>query len=105
MEGATLLPFSIVAGGPVYRFGRLFALARGPQRLFVLGAFFALVTWAPLFVLSTAEDHLLRNVTIPFLADVSSHARFLVALPLLFAAEGWIDPRLAIFVRQVIDTR
>jgi hypothetical protein len=47
----------------------------------------------------------MRNVTIPFLADVSSHARFLVALPLLFAAEGWIDSRLAAFVRQILDSR
>ena len=105
MEGATLLPFSIVAGGPVYRFARLFASARHPQGWLVLGAFFALVTWGPLFVLSAVQGHLMRNVTIPFLADVSSHARFLVALPLLFAAEGWIDPRLAGFVRQILDSR
>jgi hypothetical protein len=71
----------------------------------VLGTFFALVTWGPLLVLSAAEGHLTRNVTIPFLADVSSHARFLVALPLLFAAEAWIDPRLAAFVRQILDSR
>ena len=105
MEAATPLPFSIVAGGPIYRFARLFALARGPHRLLMLGTFFALVTWGPLFVLSAVENHLLRNAAIPFLADISSQARFLVALPLLFAAEGWIDPRLAVFVRQVIDTR
>jgi hypothetical protein len=103
MEGATVLPFSIAAGGPVYRFGRSFALARGPHRLLVLGAFFALVTWGTLFVLAAARDQLLRNATIPFLADISSHARFLVALPLLFAAEGWIDPRLAVFVRQIMN--
>jgi hypothetical protein len=69
----------------------------------MLGGFFALVTWGPLFVLAAAQDHLFRNVTIPFLADISSHARFLVALPLLFVAEGWIDPRLAVFVRQVTN--
>lgn len=105
MEAATPLPFSIVAGGPIYRFARLFALARGPHRLLMLGTFFALVTWGPLFVLSAVQGHLMGNVTIPFLADVSSHARFLVALPLLFAAEGWIDPRLAGFVRQILDSR
>jgi hypothetical protein len=105
MEGATVLPFSLVAGGPVHRLARLFPSARRPQGWLLLGAFFALVTWGPLFVLSAVQGHLMRNVTIPFLADVSSHARFLVALPLLFAAEGWIDPRLAAFVRQILDSR
>jgi hypothetical protein len=105
MEGSTHLGFSLVAGGPVYRLTRLFPWVRGPQGWLVLGAFLALVTWGPLLVLSAAQGHFLRNVTIPFLADLSAHARFLVALPLLFAAEVWIDPRLAAFVRQIIDSR
>lgn len=97
--------FSLVAGGPTYRLTHLLPWSRGQRGWLRLGASFALVTWGPLFVLSALQGRLLGNATIPFLADVSSHTRFLVALPLLFAAEVWIDPRLAVFVRQVIDTR
>jgi hypothetical protein len=45
------------------------------------------------------------GVTVSFLGSVSTHIRFLVTLPLVFATEAWIGPRLRHFVRDLVDTR
>ena len=39
-----------------------------------------------------------------FVDSVSSHARLLVAIPLFFAAETWIDPRVRHFVEHLVDS-
>jgi hypothetical protein len=44
-------------------------------------------------------------VAVSFLGSVSTHVRFLITLPLLFATEVWINPRLRHFVGDAIDTR
>ncbi len=54
------------------------------QRIIVI----TLVGWLPLLVLSAVEGQLLGGkATVPFLLDLEVHVRFLVALPLLIAAE------------------
>lgn len=60
------------------------------------------VAWAPLLLLSAAEGVALRpgRPRESFLLDVSAHARYLVALPLLLAAEPWCVPRLAAIARH-----
>lgn len=66
----------------------------------------ALLTWGPLLVLSAAEGLAAGGgVTVPFLASIGTHARFLVALPLFFVAEASVDPRLRHFVCQVVESR
>lgn len=57
------------------------------------------VTWLPLLVLSIASGTAWGSkVRIPLLYDFSIYGRFLVALPLLIAAEAFIDP----FIRRVV---
>src|SRR4051812_36428340 len=80
--------FSIVLGGPLYQLlrrahftGDALELAR--RR--VIG--FALVLWMPLAVLALAGRALGEVPAVPFLKDIEVHVRFLVAVPLLVAAE------------------
>jgi hypothetical protein len=66
----------------------------------------ALITWLPLLFLTASQalggdPRILRS----FIESVSVHARLLVAIPLFFAAEAWIDPRLRHFVQHLIDAR
>src|SRR5262245_26096531 len=45
------------------------------------------LTWLPLLLISLAEGNAYGpKVQLPFLLDVSTHARFLLAVPLLFLA-------------------
>lgn len=70
-----------------------------------LGVVLALVTWLPLVILAAIEGVLFEGaVKVSFVASLAAHVRFLVAIPLLFVAEAWIDPHLASFVAQSVDS-
>jgi len=57
--------------------------------------------WLPLFLLSWMNGTAWGNrVRIPFIHDYSVYCRFLIALPLLIAAEAVIDP----FIRRAVST-
>jgi hypothetical protein len=72
------------------------------RRIIVLSA----VAWIPLLLLSLAEGRAFAgSVAIPFLGDVEAHVRFLVALPLLMAAELVVHPRLLPLVQQFLRRR
>mgnify|MGYP003337079173 CR=1 FL=1 len=43
--------------------------------------------WLPLLVMTAISGTLLRGVEIPFLFDIETHARFLIAVPLMIVAE------------------
>jgi hypothetical protein len=88
--------FSIVLGGPLYQVlrrahmsGDALELAR--RRILAIAA----VSWLPLLLLSiaagTAWD---GGVAVPFIMDAQAHTRFLVAVPLLVAAELLVHMRL-----------
>jgi hypothetical protein len=97
--------FSLVEGGPFYRAAVALGLVRTALGLLGPGAVLAVVTWVPLLVLSAIEGVAADgNVTVPFLKSVSAHARFLVAIPLLFAAEAWVDPRLRHVIQQIVGS-
>jgi hypothetical protein len=101
---AALPRFSLVRGGPTYRLGlRLGRSSHWPEVR--LGIVLAFMTWLPLLILAAIEGVLFVGaVKVSFMASLSSHVRFLVAIPLLFVAEAWIDPRLASFVAQSVDS-
>ncbi len=88
--------FSIVLGGPLYQLlrrahvaGDALELAR--RRIVAISLF----AWLPLLALATAAgDALGGAAAIPFLMDVEVHVRFLVAVPLLVAAELLVHLRL-----------
>jgi len=88
--------FSLMLGGPLFQMLRRAhlsddALTMVRRRIIVI----ATVCWLPLLVLSALQGQLIGgSVTVPFLLDVDVHVRFLVALPLLIAAEHLVHQRL-----------
>jgi hypothetical protein len=88
--------FSLVLGGPLYqllRRARLTddALMLQRRRVIVI----SLIAWLPLLVLAALGGQLLGGaVAVPFLMDVDVHVKFLVAMPLLIAAELVVHQRM-----------
>jgi hypothetical protein len=97
--------FSLVLGGPLFQFFRRMhltgnALELVRRRIVVI----ALVAWAPLLVLSLADGKAVgAAVKLPFLYDIDAHVRFLVALPLLIAAELIVHQRMRAVVVQFVS--
>jgi hypothetical protein len=101
----TLPDFSLVVGGPLYQLYLRTRMARPPldllhRRMVII----PLIAWLPLLVLSIVEGSAAGGaVTIPFLHDIEVHARYLVALPLLIAAELMIHLRIRPVVEQFLQ--
>jgi hypothetical protein len=99
--------FSLVLGGPLYQLWRRAHLADDAlmlvrQRIVAI----ALIAWLPLFALCALEGNLLGSaVAVPFLLDVEVHVRFLVALPLLVAAELVVHQRLRPIARTFLERK
>jgi hypothetical protein len=101
------LDFSLVLGGPLFQFfqrahlsGERLEFMR--RRVLVV----ACVAWVPILLLSAYEGHALGGaIKIPFLHDIEAHVRFLIALPILIAAELIIDQRIRPVVRQFVERR
>jgi hypothetical protein len=96
--------FTLVLGGPLYQLYLRTKLARPglelvPRRV----ASVTLVCWMPLLVLTLFSGSALRGVPVPFLLDIEVHTRFLIALPLMIAAELIVYRRLHSIVRQFVD--
>jgi len=103
---ATGLEFSLVEGGPLRRLTQRVRFRGRPLGPLGLGVGLALFAWVPLLCLSALERLAPgQGTAVSFLGSVSTHARFLVTLPLVFATEVWVNPRLRHFVRDAIDTR
>jgi len=98
--------FSLVLGGPLFQLLRRAHLADDAlllvrQRIVVI----SLIAWLPLLVLTALEGHLLGGSgTVPFLLDIDVHVRFLVAMPLLIAAELVVHQRMRSLV-QIFQER
>lgn len=96
--------FSLVLGGPLYQLLRRSHLATDAlelvhrRMLFIAG-----LTWLPLLILSLLDGYAWKGVPVPFLYDVDSHCRLLVALPLLIFAELVVHRRMRPLVRQFLD--
>ena len=101
-----LRDFSLVLGGPLYQL-----LCRAHleddagshlrRRIAVVCGFI----WLPLLVLCAVEGTLLQGVKIPFLFDVETHARFLVAAPLMILAELIVHRRIRDVIAQFVERR
>ena len=90
---------SLVTGGPFYRAIRRMGLSERRRTVTRILVSLAL-TWLPLLLFCLAKGTAWGpKVKIPLLHDYSIYGRFLVALPLLIAAEIVIDP----FIRRVIS--
>lgn len=99
--------FSLVVGGPLFQMFRRTHLSGDGlelalRRILVV----ALVAWLPLLLLSLIGGHSLSGgIKIPFIYDLEVHVRFLIALPLLVAAEMIVHLRLQPAVKAFVDRR
>jgi hypothetical protein len=97
--------FSLVLGGPLfqlYRWARLSgdSLERVRRRAVVIMT----VAWLPPLVLSLINGQGLAGaIAVPFLYDIETHARFLIALPTLLCAELIVDNRLRPAVSSFLE--
>jgi hypothetical protein len=88
--------FSLVLGGPLYQLLRRLHLSDDVlmlqrRRIIVISLF----AWLPLLLLSAASGSLFGGgVPVPFLLDVDVHVKFLLAMPLLIAAELVVHQRM-----------
>ena len=96
--------FSLVLGGPLYQIFRRTHLT-GPtlELLRRRIAFFCLLCWVPLAVLSAVEGHLLSGAKFSFFHDIETHVRFLISMPVLLLAEIIVHRRLRSTVKHFID--
>jgi hypothetical protein len=96
--------FSLVLGGPLFQLLVRSRLATPALELLKLRiVFFSMFAWLPLLLLSLVDGKAWGGVGLPFLYDIEMHARLLVALPLLIAAEMLAHQRLPLIVRQFIE--
>lgn len=97
--------FSLLLGGPLYqlwRRGRLCGNELEWIRRRVTAA--VLIGWLPLLVLSVADGKLLRGATsLPFLYDIQTNVRLLIAVPLLLIAELFVNQRLRNVASQFLS--
>ncbi len=99
--------FSLVLGGPLFQLLRRAhlsddAMRMARQRVIVISMF----AWLPLLLLSAVEGRLLGDgAVVPFLRDVEVHIRYLVALPLLIAAELVVHRRMRTLVSLFVGRR
>ena len=97
--------FSVILGGPLYQLVRRSHLDDSAfhhvfRRIVVISLF----AWLPLLILSMVRGRAWGSeVSVPFLADLEVHVRFLVALPLLIGAELVVHQRMRPVVRQFLE--
>lgn len=99
-----LRDFSLVLGGPLFQLLIRSHLANPAldllaRRIVVI----SLIAWSPLMLLSLAGGTAWSGVELPFLKDIEMQVRFLVALPLLIAAELLVHQRLRMVVGQFLE--
>ena len=83
------LDFSLMLGGPLYQLFLRLRMAKPPldlltRRMIIM----PLISWLPLLLMSALGGQVVGGgIMVPFLSDLGVHVRFLLALPLLIAAE------------------
>src|SRR6266850_1376549 len=95
--------FSLVLGGPLYQLLRRThltgpALEQVHRRVLIA----MLTTWLPLALLTLIEGNL-SGVKLTFLRDIEAHVRFLIAVPVLIAAELIVHRRMRITVKRFVE--
>lgn len=98
--------FSLVLGGPVFQLFHKSHLAGDHlellhRRLLVI----TLVAWLPLLLLAMLADSTGDFSRLSFLHDIEVQVRFLVALPVLIAAELIVHLRIRPVVRRFVERR
>jgi hypothetical protein len=101
------LDFSLVLGGPLFQlFRRSHLSGDGLELLHWRILVITLIAWLPLLLLSMLGSHLLSpTVKLPFLHDIETHIKLLVALPVLIAAELIVHSRIHPVVNAFLARR
>ena len=102
MEHREGFPAFSLQGGPLYRAGVRLGLVRDRTDTTMLGIALGVFLWVVLIALALLEG--LGHATFA-IATISVHVRLLVAIPLLFACETLIDPRMAAFVQGIVRSQ
>jgi hypothetical protein len=96
--------FSLVLGGPIFQlFRRSHLTGDGLELLHRRLLIITLVAWLPLLLLSTLGSSAGNVGRLSFFHDVEVHIRFLVALPVLIAAELIVHLRIRPVVRCFVE--
>lgn len=96
---------SFEIGGPAYRLmQRIGIIQDGNPSVVRRSVCFVLVTWFPLLLLCLWEgDAVGAAPRLSFLLDFAAYARLFIAVPLIFAAESLVGPRLRAAGRRFIE--
>lgn len=98
--------FSLVLGGPLYQLLCKAHLEGDALELLhrrIIAS--VLLTWFPLLLLSTFTSNVGTVGRISFFRDIEVHSRFLLALPILIAAELVVHLRIRPLVRRFVEYR
>jgi hypothetical protein len=95
----------MVLGGPLFQlFRKAYLTGDGLELLMRRILVITAIAWLPLLILCLVDGSAFGgNLKIPFLYDVESHARFLVALPVLIIAERLVHQRISPVVRNFVE--
>jgi len=100
------MDFSLVLGGPLYQLFRKAHLQGDHLELFYRRMIvIPLLAWLPLLLLALLGSSGETPTRVSFFHDVEVHVRFLVALPVLIAAELIVHHRLRPTVRRFVERR
>lgn len=93
--------FSLL-GGPLHRLGCRLGLVRDGTNTTALGLVLGASLWIVLLALALVEGlgHVLFSIE-----AIAGHVRLLVAIPLLFVCEAFIDPRFTAFVQEIVRSQ
>jgi len=96
-EGIHIHRLLLMEGGPLYRIQKAVGLGRERARITIkIATYLPLLTWVPLLVLSAIQGTAWgSSVRMTFLGDFGAYTRFLLAIPLLLAAETVVGPLIA----------
>lgn len=89
-------------GGPLHRLGSSIGLVRNSGNTVPLGIALAVVAWSVLAVLALIEQAASQIFS---LAVIGGHVRLLLVIPLFFVCETLVDPRIQVFVNQLIRSQ
>ncbi len=94
--------FSIILGGPFFQLLRRFHLTGNALELLKVRLLvITLLAWLPFLVFSVIQKQAWGdNLALPFIEDIETHARFLVAIPIMVVAELLVHQRMRIVVEQ-----
>jgi len=100
------IDFSLVQGGPLFQLMMRAHLVEPsmkmlPRRMVAM----IVVAWVPLLILTAMAGTAVGGEGVPFLYDLGAHARLLLCVPVLIAAEVIVHQRMRDTVRQFIDRR